>query len=573
MKAVNCARVERHIAGVHGRRRRPPDNGPAVSRRTRAAGRGAVVRHALGNRDLRRVLVAYLMFNVAEWATWIALLVWAFNVDGVRGSAVIALVQLVPAALLAAPAAALLGRLPRGRALALGYAAQTAGYLLVGVALLMDAPISVVGIVAAVSSITVTLTRPSHNALLPEISRTTGDLTAGNAASGSLEALAAFLGPVASGLVLASWGAGETLLVGGACTGVSVLLTARLATDAPPRVVASRTADRVRARSSLRAVVNNPAARVMSLLVIAENVLVGMMDILLVVLALDVLDMSQAGPGVLNSAIGVGGLVGAAFTFLLIGRAGLAAPLLLGAVLASVPFAVAGQASAPVVALGLVAVSGAGKLFYDVAARTFIQRMLPDHLLTAMFGLQESFMMVGIALGTLAAPLLVDLVGAQGAFVAAGCLLPLVALGSYWTLRRLDAATSIPAEAVALLMGVPILAVLAPRIVERLARDAVPGHVPAGGVVVQQGAIGTRFYVIASGHVRVDIDGADIRELGPGDWFGEIALLRDVPRTATVTALSGVELWGVDRESFLTSVLPVSRSVQLADTHIREKYV
>lgn len=537
-----------------------------------AGGRGTVVRQALGNPRLRRVLVAYLLFNVAEWATWIALLVWGFGADGVRGSALIALVQLVPAALLAAPTAALLGRLSRGRALAVGYAAQTVGFLLVGVALVTDAPFAAVGVAAAASAIAVSLTRPSHNALLPEISRTTGDLTAGNAASGSLEALAAFVGPLASGVVLAAGGAGGVLLVAGACSGVGVLLTARLETAPPVRAVRSRGADR-RASGSLRAVVASPAARVMSLLVIAEYALVGMMDILLVVLALDVLDMSQAGPGILNSAIGVGGLAGAAFTFLMIGRPGLAAPLLLGALLASVPFALAGQASVPVVALALVAASGAGKLFYDVASRTFIQRMLPDHLLTAMFGLQESFTMVGLALGTLAAPLLVDGVGAQGAFVAAGCLLPLVALGSYRTLRRLDSATSIPADVVALLLGVPTLAVLAPRIVERLARDATAEQVPAGGTVVRQGAVGTRFYVIASGQVRVDIDGSDVRELGPGDWFGEIALLRDVPRTATVTAVSSARLWGIDRESFLTSVLPVPGAVDVADAHIRDKYV
>jgi len=537
-----------------------------VSHRIRASGRGTVVRQALSNPQLRRVLVAYFLFNVAEWATYIALLVWGFGVDGVRGSALIALVQLVPAALLAAPAASLLGRFARGRALALGYAAQTVAYLVVGVVLVTDAPIAVVAVAAASSAVTVALTRPSHNALLPEISRTTGELTAGNAASGSLEALATFLGPLASGLVLSAWGPGGVLMAASACSGLSVLLTTRMETSAPPGASAHR-------GGSLRAVMKNPAARLMSVLVIAEHALVGMMDILLVVLALDVLGMSQAGPGILNSAIGVGGLAGAGLTFLLIGRPRLAAPLLLGALLASVPFALAGQASTPLVALGLVAVCGAGKLFYDVASRTFVQRMLPDHLLTAMFGLQESFSMVGLALGTLAAPLLVLLVGAQGAFVAAACLLPLVALVSYRSLRRLDSATSIPADVVALLTRVPILAVLTPRVVERLARDALAEQVPAGEVVVRQGEVGTRFYVIASGHVRVDIDGSDIRELGPGDWFGEIALLRDMPRTATVTALSGTQVWGIDRESFLTSVLPLTHAVALADTHIRDTYV
>ena len=535
-------------------------------------GRGVVVRQALRNPDLRRVLAAYFLFNVAELATWISLLVWGYGVDGVRGASVIALVQLVPAALLAAPAAALLGRVPRARALALGYAAQTIGYLAVGLALVTDMPVVVVGITAVVSAITVTLTRPTHNALLPEISHTTGDLTAGNAASGSLEALATFVGPLASGLILAVWGAGGVLLAMSAASALSVLLTARLVTAAPRRGVVRRVSDS-RASGALRTVLRNPAARLMSLLIAAEYALVGMMDILLVVLALDVLAMSEAGPGILNSAIGVGGIAGAALTFVLIGRPRLAGPLVLAALFTGLAFALAGQSQAAMIALLLVAVSGAGKLFYDVASRTFIQRLLPDHLLTAMFGLQEALTMTGLALGTLAAPTLVGLVGVQGAFIAAGCFLPLIAVASYSTLRRLDAESDVPVDVLASLLQVPILAVLAPRIVERMARDAVGEQVPAGESVVQQGDIGTRFYVIASGRVSVDIDGSEIRELGPGGWFGEIALLRDVPRTASITAMTDVSLWGVDRESFLASVTVVSRSVELAETHIRDKYV
>ena len=543
-----------------------------MSGRVGVEGRGAVVRQALGNPELRRVLAAYLLFNVTEWATWIGLLVWGYGVGGVRGSSEIALVQLIPGALLAAPTAALLGRLPRGRALFVGYAAQTLGFLGVGVALVTDAPVAVVGATAALSAVTVSMTRPVHNALLPEISRTTADLTAGNAASGSLEALATFVGPLASGLLLAVWGAGGVLLAMSVCSAVGATLTARLATAAPRRAAVRRAAGG-RSEGSLRTVLRNPAARLMSLLIAAEYALVGMMDILLVVLALDVLGMSDAGPGVLNSAIGVGGIAGAALTFTLIGRPRLAGPLVLGALCAGLAFALAGQAGTPAVALVLVAVSGAGKLFYDVASRTFVQRLLPDHLLTAMFGLQESFMMTGIALGTLAAPVLVALVGAQGAFLAAGSFLPLTALASYAVLRRLDAGAAVPVDVLELLMQVPTLAVLAPRIVERMARDAVAVHVPTGKSVVRQGDVGTRFYVIGTGRVSVDIDGSEIRELGPGGWFGEIALLRDVPRTASVTALTDVSLWGLDRESFLASVTAVSRSVELADTHIRDKYV
>ena len=533
--------------------------------------RGSVARQALRNPDLRRVLVAYLLFNVTEWASWIALLVWGHGVDGVRGASAIALVQLVPGAVLAAPAASLLGHHLGRRALALGYAAQAIGYLAVGLALLADAPVVVVGLTAAAASVTVTLTRPTHHALLPEISRTTGDLTVGNAASGSLEAVAAFLGPLASGLVLAVWSAGGVLMVMSGCSMVAVMLTARLAIASQPREVVPRAATGQQTRA-LRTVLRNPAARLMLVLVTAANALVGMMDILLVVLALDVLGMSDAGPGILNSAIGVGGIIGAALTLVLVGRPRLAGPLVVAAVCAGVAFACAGQTEVPVVALLFVAVTGAGKLFYDVASRTFTQRLLPDHLLTATFGLQEAVMMVGLILGTLAAPALVDTLGTDIAFLVAGCLLPLTALGSYRALRRLDAGSAVPVDVLALLMQVPILAVLPARILERLARDAVGQDVSAGDAIVRQGDLGTRFYVIASGRVRVDIDGTPIRNLGTGDWFGELALLRDVPRTASVTALTDVTLWGLDRESFLPSLTTTSGAVEMAHTYGRENY-
>jgi hypothetical protein len=311
----------------------------------------------------------------------------------------------------------------------------------------------------------------------------------------------------------------------------------------------------------------------MLLLIAAENVLVGMMDILLVVLALEVLMLSDAGVGVLNSAIGVGGLVGAVLTFALVGRPRLAGPLVLAAVCAGSAFALAGSSGLPVVAMAFVAVTGAGKMFYDVVSRTFTQRLLPDALLTATFGLQESVAMVGIALGTLTAPLLVDGMGAEAAFLVAGAFLPLVALGSFRALRRLDSGSGVPVEVLALLMRVPILVVLPARIVERLARDALEETVRVGDAVFTQGDVGDCFYVIASGRVRVEIDGAEVRTLSEGSWFGEIALLRDVPRTATITALTDVALWVLDRDSFLSSVGAAPDAVETAGTYGRVNYI
>ncbi len=537
---------------------------------TGVSARGLVVRQALRNARLRRVLAAFLIFNIAEWANWIALIVWAYDRGGVRGASGIALAQLVPSALLASPTAALSGLVSKSRALALGYLTQLVTFLLVGVALVVDAPVAVVVGFAAVAAVSITLTRPVHLAVLPEISETTGDLTAGNAASGALEALAIFVGPLFSGIVVVTLGPGGVFFIMGALSLVSVLGTMTLKTAAPLRLPS--TDDQTRRQSPLKELLRDPAARLLCAMVAAENVLVGMMDILLAVLALDLLMMSDAGPGVLSSAIGLGGVLGAGFTFVLIGRDRLAPALLLGALAAGLPLVLAGWSQSAAVAVALVAACGAGKLFFDVASRTFAQRLLPDRLLTSLFGLQETVMMAGLAVGALAAPVLVELISPRGSFLVAGLFLPVVAVSSYALLRRLDAEATVPTDVFELLRAVPILAVLAARIVERMARDAVPVTASPGETVVEEGDVGRHFYVIAAGHVRVSHGELQIRELGPGAWFGELALLRQVPRTATVTALTDVSLWAVERDSFLASVAVAPHSVRVADDHAREHY-
>jgi MFS family permease len=548
---------------------RGDEHDPASSRGVQVR-RTDVIEGALGNGRLRRALLAFLIFNVVEWASWIAVLVWAYDWAGVGGASALAVAQLVPAAVLASPTASFLARWSRARSLTSGYVAQVLAYLLLGLSLATEAPVVVVGTAAALAAVTVTMTRPVHNALLPEISETTGDLTAGNAASGTLEAAAIFVGPILCGLLISWWGPAGVVLVMAAAMGMAVVATAPLVTVAPTRI--GPTPTDLEVPSQLREVLQDPAARVMSAMIAAESTLVGMMDILLVFLALDVLDMAQSGPGILSSAIGIGGLVGAAFTFLLVGRQRLGLALLVAGLGAGLPFALAGAAPSPTAATGLLVLCGAGKAFFEVTSRTFLHRLLPDRLLTAVFGLQESITMAGLAVGALAAPVLVDTVGSRGAFVVAGLFLPVGTALSWAVVRRLDADAAVPVDVLDLLLGVPILAVLPPRIVERLARDAVPVAAVRGTRLIDEGDAGDRFYVIADGDVLVTRDGRRLRTLGAGAWFGELALLRDVPRTASVVSLTDVSGWALDRSSFLAAVAGSAASVQTADDHARGHY-
>ncbi len=532
-----------------------------------AASRSDVMLKALRNRRLLRVQAAYLLYNVVEWASWIAILVWAYDAGGVRAASALAVVQLVPSALLASPAATWLDRLPRARALTLGYAIQTLTMGSTGLALAVDAPSALVVVLAALAAVAMTLTRPVHHALLPEISDTTAELTAGNSTSGWAEAAGVFLGPlVCGGLILVAGPSGVVLAMA-AASALAASVTLRMTTHAPALRTGGPEADH---QHLLRAVVSDPAARLLSGLVFALNALVGLADILLVVLAFDLLQMSAAGPGLLNSAVGLGQIVGAAATVVLVGRRRLAAAVVLAAAVAGLTFGVSGLVSAPVVAVLLIGLFGAGKLFFDIAIRTLVQRLLPDRLLLAVFGLQESLMMAALALGSLAAPLLVVAFGPRGAFAVAGALLPVICLMAYPRLRRLDGAAQVPDDVLRLLLDVPLLAVLPPRVVERLALDADRVVATPGEAIVAEGDPGDRFFVIEQGRVEVTRDHRLLRMLGPGDWFGELALLRDVPRTATVTAESAVSMWAVERDTFLAAVGAETRSREVADRHARD---
>jgi MFS family permease len=542
----------------------PAPGGPRGSGR-RVSGLAAVAR----NRCLRRALPAYLLFNVVEWATWIALLVWAYDAGGVTGASLVAVVQLVPGIVLAPVLAVRADRLPRGRALALGYATQGTAFLGASAALGLGAGFWVVVGFATVASVALGATRPVHHAMLPEVAETPEELTAGNAASGSLEAAAVVVGPLASSALILVWGVAGVLGVMGALMLLAAALVAGLRTPAPAgggEMEAAHVTERV------AEVLRDPTARVLTVLVSGEYVLVGMLDILLVVLALDRLGMSDAGPGLLNAMIGVGGLVGSAVALVLVGRWRLVPVVALGGIAAGVPVALAGLTESALVASAVITVCGCGKVVFDVGARTLVQRLLPPRLLTSVFGVQESVMDAGLAIGSLVAPGLVLVAGPSGALVLAGLFLPLLVLATAVPLRRLDRRAVVPRDVADLLRGVPFLALLEPGLLDRLAREARTTVAEAGDRVVAEGDRGDRFHVIESGTVEVTIAGEHVRDLGPGQWFGELALLRDRPRSATVTARERLTLRSVDRDTFLGVVGGVGPAVTAANAYAADRY-
>jgi hypothetical protein len=196
-------------------------------------------------------------------------------------------------------------------------------------------------------------------------------------------------------------------------------------------------------------------------------------------------------------------------------------------------------------------VLGVGNIVLDTSLLTLLQRAAPEDVHARVFGLVEALWVGAIGLGAVAVPLLIELVGNRGALVVSGLVFPVVAVASW---RRLARLAPPPSRELGLLRRVPFLATLPQPVLERLASQLGRVEVGPGTAVVRVGEAGDRFYLVAEGELAVDVAGAEPRRLGPGDYFGEIALLHDVPRTATVTALAKTELRALERDDFLSAV-------------------
>jgi len=546
----------------------------AGARTEAAAGRWqplTTMRAALRAPALRRVLAAFLLFRTAELALWITLLVWAFERGGATASGVIAVVQLVPATLVAQLGSVLSDRVIRTRMLRLSYLLQGTAALLTGAGLLLELPFWGVALLGATVTSAMALTRPVHHALLPEIARTPDELTAGNAASAAAEGLAAFRGPAAAGALLAIIGPGLVFVTMSTAGLLGALITGRLQV-LQWSVGGERASYWADAVEGVRMVTRDRAAGILTAMVGGQVVVLGLLDVLAVVLALDIIGTGPSGPGLITSALGVGALLGAGLAVLLIGRRRLAPALAVGILLTSIPIGLAGVLPSYLAAVVLFAVAGGGKALFDVTARTLLHRNTAPRVLARIFGVHEALLMAGTALGAALVPVLVSLLGSEGAFLAAGILLPVLGIVGWTRIRGLDRTAVLPGPALELLRQVPMFAALPQPQLEQLAKALdPPERFDAGEVVLSEGEPGDRFYVVTSGTVEVVRNGRQLATLGRGQGFGEIALLRDVLRTATVRARDGVEVVALGREDFLLAVTGSERSLRTADRSVQQQ--
>ena len=528
--------------------------------------------HALTGRPTRRLEVASALWSAGEAIYLVGLVVFAFRVGGPSAIALVAVLQSLPSVVLAPLLTAATGRFSRGGVLRAILVVRVLAVALAAVLLaggIGDDAALVVFVLAAVDGLASTLLRPIRGALIPMLARSPEELVSANVAITTGMSAASLAGPALAALLLALGGVEIPFVLG------TVALAAALATTLRLGTVADRRADRFDGRhgprGGVRVLSDFPAARTIVAVIVAQRFIRGMVTVLVATTALDLLHAGDEAVGILNAAIGVGGLAGSALAFGLIRR-----PRLAGAFGGAVGLwgaALAAPALVPVLvpAAAFLAIGGVGKALIEVAGSSLLQRTVPSSARSQVLGLLEAFVTAALAAGAVTASILVDQLGPAGALLAAGACAVAVALGSWPALRRVDDAAVIPARELALLRGVAFFRPLQLTTIEDLAGRLVDERVPAGSVVVSQGGSGDRFYIIETGELETHVDGRHVRDLQPGDSFGEIALMRSVPRTATVVARTDASLVALSREDFLDAVTGHTDSATAAESVVRSR--
>jgi len=508
---------------------------------------------AVRNENIRRVELAWGAAVAAEWAHFVALGVFAYEEGGTAAVGIAGLLRLLPAGILAPFAASLGDRFRRERFL-LAMALIGAGALAGSGAAAYAGERNLVFAFAAVVGVSSTLIRPALQALLPSLARTPEELIASNGATSTIESLGTLVGPVCAGLLVALADVGAVFVAAAIALLGAAALLARVRVEGRINLTAAAEDESAREMiaAGFRTVAETPGVRMLVGLIGAQAFVRGCLNVLIVVAVFRVFDGSAADVGYLTAAIGVGGLLGAFGAMALKGRR-LAVPFGLSLVFWGLPIALIAPRPYFAAAILLLAIVGAANSVEDVAVFTLLQRIVPDDILTRALGVTWGLAMGAVALGSIAAPALVEAIGPRAAFFVVGSILPLLALATYRRLAQIDKGIAAATAELDVIDQVPMFAPLSVAAKERLAANLVPVSVSAGEVVIRAGDAGDRFYIVDKGELDIDVDGLHVIAQH-ADYFGEIALLRDVPRTATVRAAADSELYALERDDFLAAV-------------------
>jgi hypothetical protein len=528
-----------------------------------------VLRAAVQDPDLRRLQTGWMAVNAGQWAYLVTNLVVAYDAGGPAATGLLGVASFIAPTVVSPFAGIPAARWRPERVLATVTAIRVLAVALTVGLIALDGPFLLLVPLVLVESGAGAIGRSLQIGLQPLLARSPAELVAANVAAGTAEGLGTFAGPALSGVLLT--------LVGplGSYLGVLAVYALAVAAVAGMHVPPTRrgTAPSVRRElvAGIRAVARTPSTLlVLSSLDIQAGVR-GALLVLTVVAAIELFGMGDAGVGALNAAFGAGGVAGAVGAVALAGRARLAPWFAVALAGWGLPIVFLGLITSPAVAIGLMIIIGASNAVLDVAGFTLLQRTTPNADRIAVMGLLISAAGATMAIGGFVAPILVDQLGIEGALIATGLVLPILALATWPGVRNADQSAVVDTARVTRIRADPLFAPLSMAVIEQLSDQLVPTTFKRGDELIREGEPGDRYYLIERGRVEVSQDGQPVREQGPGDSFGEIALLRDVPRTASVRALEPVDTLTLSRDDFLGTLCGQTASRRIADAIVMER--
>ena len=534
--------------------------------RGRIADSAAACSVNLRSPNLRRAQASFGFVWAGEWAATVAVGVIAFRHGGAAAVGLVGVARMIPAALVAPLAAMVADQARREwvlawvggvRALSLGAAAAISA---------ADGPVVLVYVALVAATVAQTLFRPAHSALLPTLCATPAELTSANVVRGLLDSTATLIGPLTAAVLLKVSGPAAVLAAAAAASALAAMLAMTVRYEAAPRLTQARAgAPSAQAIEGIRAIAADRALALLTALTTLQTFIRGALTVFTVVVAIKLLGSGAAGVGVLTAAVGAGAIVGSLSAALLVGRGGLARWFGIGVALWGAPLAVIGVLTHLGTAIIMLAIVGIGNALVDVGVFTLVARLADDAVLARVFAAFEGIITLGVAVGALAAPVLIAALGIRAALVVVGVIAPVGVLACWHALRVLDHRVRTRDVDVALLQRIPMLRPLPQATIEQLAARLARVQLPTGASVFDQGDEGDEFYVIEQGSADVIQGGQSIRALDAGDCFGEIALIRDCRRTASVRATTALTLRTLNRTVFVAAVAGYSQSAQVVD--------
>jgi MFS family permease len=562
-----------------------------------------IYRGLLSNRPLTKLLVGELISGIGDWLYIVAIFVVIYRETS--DAAIVGLfgaVRLFPYIVLSVPAGVIADKFDRRLVLLVSDLLRGTVMLLMTFIVATDGPVLALVVLALVAASGSTFFYPSMAAYLPSLAADERQLGPANSAMASIGNVSFILGPAIGGILIAAGGVVFAFIL----NALSFLVIAAILWTLPPSIAGKpRAAERAAEQpadepadaetaqpapafaptpatdaatpepsgapaaaavgpgpepaAAARRLPWRPFSGVL-LVQFIEGFFDGGIQSVTIVLAVSVLNAGEEANGYLNAAIGVGGLIGALVSGVLVLRRGLSGPLLAGAAITALGAALLGYTPLLSVALLAIGLTASGSIVIDVVLETVFQRVVPDELRGRAFGTMMTLSTVAAAIGAFCLPVLVIAVGAfptmalSGLAIVVACFLSLGLLGGAMT------RAASPFEAtLARVAKLPLFAGVQPSRLEAALGHVRSVDVAPGQVIVRQGDPADRFYIIASGSFTVSQAAPDgtstvLRQLGPDEVFGELGLLNQAPRSATVTADTAGTLFEMDGDDFLALV-------------------